>query len=94
MWLGIDLLHNPAQIQKGQINMSTPTAPALPSVSTKKSWLARSPLFAFFSLAFLLTWLAALPSLLFDAPFRPFQTLGAFGPLVSAVIVSAALGGD
>ena len=35
-----------------------------------------------------------MPSLLFGLPFKPFQTAGAYGPLLAAVIVSAALGGD
>src|SRR3970040_237011 len=72
--------------------MAASTAPALESVLTRKNWLARYPLLAFFTLAFVLTWLPALPSILFKAPFKPFQTLGAFGPLLAAVIVSAAMG--
>ena len=60
----------------------------------KQNVLARYPLLSFFTLAILISWLIALPSLLFGLPFKPFQTLGAYGPLLAAVIVSAALGGD
>ena len=58
------------------------------------NFVARHPLFSFFTLAIVLTWVFALPSLLFELPFKPFQTAGAYGPLLAAVIVSAALGGD
>src|SRR6266508_4358102 len=60
----------------------------------KQNVLARFPLLSFFTLAILISWLLALPSLLFEMPFKPFQTVGAYGPLLAAVIVSAALGGD
>ena len=56
--------------------------------------LARFPLLSFFTLAILISWLIAAPSLLFGMPFKPFQTAGAYGPLLAAVIVSAAMGGD
>lgn len=56
--------------------------------------LARFPLLSFFTLAIVITWLFALPSLLFELPFKPFQTAGAYGPLLAAVIVSAAIGRD
>jgi membrane protease YdiL (CAAX protease family) len=49
-------------------------------------------LISFFTIAIAITWLLALPSLLLGMPFKPFQTAGAYGPLLSAVIVSAALG--
>ena len=61
---------------------------------TETNFVARHPLFSFFTLAIVLTWLFALPALLFELPFKPFQTAGAYGPLLAAVIVSAALGGD
>ena len=61
---------------------------------TEKNLLARHPLLSFFTLAILITWLMALPALLFGLPFKPFQTAGAYGPLLAALIVSAALGGD
>jgi membrane protease YdiL (CAAX protease family) len=51
-------------------------------------------LLSFFTLAIVITWLFALPSLLFELPFKPFQTAGAYGPLLAAVIVSAAIGRD
>ncbi len=62
--------------------------------SYKQNILARYPLLSFFTLAIVISWLIALPSLLFGMPFKPFQTVSAFGPLLAAVIVSAALGGD
>jgi membrane protease YdiL (CAAX protease family) len=54
--------------------------------------LSRRPLLSFFVLAILLSWLFAMPSLLFNLPFKPYQTLGAYGPFLAAVIVSAAMG--
>jgi hypothetical protein len=60
----------------------------------QRNVLARHPLISFFALTIVITWLFALPSLLFGLPFKPFQTAGAYGPLLAAVIVSAALGGD
>jgi membrane protease YdiL (CAAX protease family) len=62
--------------------------------SYKQNVLARDPLLSFFALAIVISWLIALPSLLFGMPFKPFQTVGAYGPLLAAVIVSAALGSD
>jgi uncharacterized protein len=62
--------------------------------SYKQNVLARYPLLSFFTLAIVMSWLIVLPSLLFGMPFKPFQTAGAYGPLLAAVIVSAALGGD
>jgi membrane protease YdiL (CAAX protease family) len=59
---------------------------------SEKNILARHPLFSFFTVAIAITWLLVLPSLFFGMPFKPFQTAGAYGPLLSAVIVSAALG--
>jgi membrane protease YdiL (CAAX protease family) len=61
--------------------------------SYKRNVLAHYPLLSFFTLAIVISWLIALPSLLFGMPFKPFQTAGAYGPLLAAVIVSAALGG-
>jgi membrane protease YdiL (CAAX protease family) len=58
------------------------------------NFVARHPLLSFFTLAIVITWLLALPSLLFELPFKPFQTAGAYGPLLAAVIVSAVMGGD
>src|SRR5688572_26271236 len=62
--------------------------------TTQIKFVQRYPLFSFFTLAILITWLIVLPSLLFGLPFKIFQTVGAYGPLLSAVIVSAAMGGD
>jgi uncharacterized protein len=61
--------------------------------SYKRNVLAHYPLLSFFALAIVISWLIALPSLLYGMPFKPFQTAGAYGPLLAAVIVSAALGG-
>ncbi len=62
------------------------------NVVAEKNFLARHPLIGFFMLALLISWLLVLPSLFFGIPFEPFQTAGAYGPLVAAVIVSAAMG--
>jgi membrane protease YdiL (CAAX protease family) len=59
-----------------------------------QNFLARRPLLSFFLLAIVLTWLISLPSLLYKLPFTPFQNAGSYGPLLAALIVSAAMGGD
>lgn len=56
------------------------------------NFVARHPLTSFFILAIVITWLTSLPSLLFDLPFKPFQTAGAYGPMLAALIVSATIG--
>jgi len=61
-------------------------------LAPEKNVLARYPLLSFFTLAIVITWLLVLPSLLFNIPFKLFQTAGAYGPLLSAVVVSAAMG--
>lgn len=58
----------------------------------KTNVVAQYPLPSFFILTMVITWLLALPSLFFEMPFKPFQTAGAYGPLLAAVMVSAALG--
>lgn len=60
-----------------------------------KNYVARYPLIAFFSMAFLFSWIAVLPLLLNPAlPVEPFQILGAFaGPTFSALIITAVLEG-
>ena len=60
----------------------------------KTNVVAQYPLASFFILAIFITWLLALPSFFFELPFKPFQTAGAYGPLLAAVIVSAAQGRD
>jgi CAAX protease family protein len=67
---------------------------AFATPSYKQNVLARYPLLSFFTLAIVISWLIALPSLLFGMQFKPLQNAGAYGPLLAAVIVSAALGGD
>lgn len=59
--------------------------------ASRASILARRPLLSFFILAILITWLVSIPALLFGMPFKPFQTAGAYGPLLAAVIVSAGM---
>jgi uncharacterized protein len=72
------------------------------SASPIKRLLARHPLLAYFVLAFACTWLITLPALLsqngfallpFAVPFKPLQTLGSFGPLLAAFVVTAAADG-
>lgn len=60
----------------------------------KESIIRKHPLLSFFALAILISWMLALPSLLLALPFKPFQTAGAYGPFLAAVIVSAAMGWD
>jgi uncharacterized protein len=59
---------------------------------TQTTFIQKHPLATFFTLAIVITWLISLPSLLFGMPFTPFQTAGAYGPFLAALIVSAALG--
>jgi uncharacterized protein len=59
---------------------------------TKSNVLARYPLSGFFILAIAITWIIALPPFLFGYPFKSFQTAGAYGPFLAALIVSAGLG--
>lgn len=56
-----------------------------------KNLIARHPLITFFTLAIVFCWIAVSPSLFMGAPFKPYQTIGAFSPLVAAFIVSAKL---
>jgi len=72
--------------------MTTVNVPVL-SESTNKSLITRYPLITFFTLAVVFSWVAASPSLFLGAPFKPYQTLGAFSPLLAALIVSAVLNG-
>ena len=54
-------------------------------ISTKRNPIARFPLVSFFTLAIVFAWFAIIPSLLWDLPFKPFQTMGAYGPFLAAV---------
>src|SRR5215213_1460621 len=72
--------------------MTTANAPAY-SEPTYKSLIARYPLITFFTLAIAFSWIAVSPALLMGVPFKPYQTLGAFSPLLAALILSAALNG-
>lgn len=60
-----------------------------------KSAIIRSPLVAFFIMAFLFSWIAVSPLVLDQTlPFEPFQILGALaGPTLSAIIVTGVLDG-
>ena len=64
------------------------------ALSLRQNVLARYPLAGFFALSILISWMFALPSLLFGLPFKPFQTAGAYGPLLAAVTVASSMGGD
>lgn len=70
------------------------TAQTISSARTapKVRFLARRPLLSFFTLAILISWIISLPALVLGLPFKPFQTGGAYGPLLAALIVSAAMG--
>jgi uncharacterized protein len=59
-----------------------------------RSLIARHSLIVFFTLAITFSWVIALPALLFGADFKSYQTLGAYGPLLAAVVVSAASNGS
>ena len=61
---------------------------------TQTTFIQKHPLATFFTLAVLITWLISLPSLLFGMPFKPFQTAGAYGPFLAALVISTALGSD
>jgi membrane protease YdiL (CAAX protease family) len=78
------------------------TCTPLASAAPIKRLLARHPLLAYFVLAFACSWLITLPALVsqngfgllpFAVPFAPLQTLGAFGPLLAAFVVTAAADG-
>jgi membrane protease YdiL (CAAX protease family) len=57
-----------------------------------KNIILRFPLGSFFVLAFLFSWLVAIPPLVMGVPFKPFQTLGAFGPFLAAFLVASVMG--
>jgi membrane protease YdiL (CAAX protease family) len=75
-----------------QMTTLNTTSHANSAVAT--NFVARHTLLSFFTLAIVITWLASLPTLLLDLPFEPFQTAGAYGPFLAALIVSVALGRD
>lgn len=82
--------------------MTTLTAAPQPEAHpARRGWIARHPLPAFFALALAISWLVVLPPLLssdgfgllpFALPFKPFQTIAAYGPFVAAFLVAAAGG--
>ena len=74
--------------------MSTVSLVGTMKESGLKALIKRHPLLSFFTLAIVISWLIALPSLFFGMPFKPFQNLGAYGPFLAAIAVSAALGSD
>jgi uncharacterized protein len=63
------------------------------SESAYRGLIARHPLITFSVLAIAFSWVTALPAVLFGAAFQPYQTLGAYGPLLAAFVVSAASDG-
>jgi hypothetical protein len=79
---------------KGFIKMTTAHTTSNGRLITASNFVARYPLLSFFGLAILISWLLAVPSLFFGVPFKPFQTAGAYGPLLSAVVISFAMGGS
>src|SRR6266540_5001284 len=62
------------------------------SVSASRNLIRRYPLITFFILTIAFSWVVALPALFFGAAFKPYQTLGAYSPLLAALVVSAASG--
>ena len=56
--------------------MTTVKITTTPRLIPGTNFLARYPLFGFFTLAITITWVIARPSLLFALPFEPFQTAG------------------
>jgi CAAX protease family protein len=63
------------------------------SESAYRALITRHPMITFSALAIAFSWVAALPAVLFGAAFQPYQTLGAYGPLLAALVVSAATDG-
>ncbi len=74
--------------------VTSTAAPSEISLPSRSNWIARHPVLAFFFLAIVLGWLAAVPALVFHLPFKPFQTIGAYSPFLAAIIVAAAQGKD
>ena len=72
--------------------MTAVNTPSYIQSAAGANFAARHPLWSFFTLAIAITWLLTLPSFLIELPFKPFQTAGAYGPLLAALIVSAAMG--
>jgi hypothetical protein len=64
-----------AKKKQRELTMSITTATA---IQANKSLIQNRPLLSFFTLAIVITWLISLPSLLFEMPFKPFQTFGAY----------------
>ena len=62
------------------------------SESASRSLIARHSLIAFFTLSIAFSWVIALPSLVFGVAFKPFQTVGAYCPLLAALVVAVASG--
>ena len=56
--------------------------------------MSHHKLISFFSLAIAFAWVAVVPALFFGASFQPYQTLGAYGPLRAALVVSAVSRGN
>lgn len=63
-------------------------------VRVKQNYIARHPMLSFIILATLFGWLSIFPSLVWELPFKPFQTAGAYGPFLAALIVTVAEGNE
>ena len=63
-----------------------------------QTWMRRQPVFAFYILAFIITWLCWVPQAAYSHGFFPFDSpllyvLGGVGPLAAALVVARALYG-
>ncbi len=64
------------------------------TVRVKQNYIARHPMLSFVVFALLFGWLSITPSLAWGLPFKPFQTAGAYGPFLAALIVTVAEGNE
>lgn len=77
--------------------MSTVTSNTSSAALTQtsfKAFVSHHKLITFFALAIAFAWIAVVPALFFGADFQPYQTLGAYGPLLAALVVSAVSDGS
>src|SRR5690606_24428585 len=80
--------------RKGYIQMTAVHTTSSERLIQPSTFVRRYPLLSFFGLSILISWLLVVPSVFFEMPFKPFQTAGAYGPLLAAVLISFALGGS
>lgn len=64
------------------------------TVRVKQNYIARHPMLSFVVFALLFGWLSITPSLAWGLPFKPFQTAGAYGPFLAALLVTVADGNE